>query len=826
MKGERSKPKPTEMTDPDSHGGAKFSNDLTWREQEVLLLLAERMSNREIADNLHLAESTVKDYVSNILSKLYVKNRRQAVERAQELGLLGDQRKPSQRVRTKLPPDATPFVGRQADLDQIQEHLAATRILTLVGPGGAGKTRLAIKTARMICDTFKDGCFFIALTPIRETGEIVRTSAEALQFPLTTNEDPQTQLLRFLQDKQLLLVMDNFEHLLDGVDVVNEIFQAAPGVKIISTSRERLNLQVETVLHVDGLAFPDRQDLIEYQKFDAINLFVQNARKVRPGFDPSDAEYSHIANICRSVEGMPLAIELAAAWLHMLSVSEIEAELEKGLDILSGELRDAPQRHRSIRAVFDHSWKLLEASEQEVVEKLSVFRGGFSRRAAQQVTGAGLTQLAGLVDKSFIHLDPESGRLELHELLRQYVQEKLETDPDAFNSVLEAHALFYAQFMHDRWEHLKGKDQIQALEEIEKDIENVRAAWRYFLDQKNSRQLLKFIYAFWLVHWIRGWNLAGSQLFAEAVSALEGEQDDESKALRALAMANQAYFISWLGLMDKGLELTQEALHVLVQLDIYPSGLVIAYSGRLINLYFARRYEEQVVLTQVLMDAASRTGDQWLIAYSMWAFNLSLFIKRDFSRAREIAEKNLQMVTEIGDEISATLPLISLGHAAFGLGDYEKAKEHYSHCLELSRKTGFHYSMQTSSKYLGKVNLILGNLDEANRYILECLAATNEVGFVRDVINLLADYAGLLAARGKLVEAVELLALVLEHPASNDFRMLEGRIRDTAGELLEVLRFQLTAEEFDSALKRGQELLLENVVSEIIKRRSAYSNPH
>ena len=519
-------------------------DDLTWREQEVLTLLAERQTNREIADQLHLAESTVKDYVGKILSKLYVNNRRQAVERAKTLGLLDHSRKTVVRPQTNLPAEPTPFVGRRDELVQIKQHLGGTRLLTLTGPGGIGKTRLALRTAAEMVDEFEHGCFFVSLAPLRSAEHIIQTIAEAVKFPLATNKDPQEQLLRYLRKRQLLLVMDNFAHLLHGVGIVSEILQAAPAVKILATTRERLNLQNETILIVGGMDYPGQVESINPLNFDAVSLFVQNARKVRTGYDPSPSELGQIVEICQIVEGMPLAIELAAAWLHMLNVDEIIEELEQGLDILTTEVRDAPERHRSIRAIFDHSWSLLNQPEQEIFTRLSVFLGGFTREAAQQVSGASLQLLAGLVNKSLLSHDPDSGRLEVHELLRQYAQEQLEETPQ--NGVLaqEAHAAYYAVFMQHRWQHLKGNRQMLALAEIEADIENVRTAWRFYLDQRNAPQMKMFINSFREIHWIRGWNHAGMELFAEAVSALQGEGDDESVALHALAMAYQGYFMS------------------------------------------------------------------------------------------------------------------------------------------------------------------------------------------------------------------------------------------------------------------------------------------
>jgi len=495
-------------------------NDLTWREQEILLLLAEHCTNREIGEQLHLAESTVKDYVSKILGKLYVKNRRQAVARAKELGLLELKPEKIAAHRINIPAEPTPFVGRRFELAEIQSLLAETRLLTLIGPGGIGKTRLAMKTAFQTSGEYADGVHFVPLAPISSPDRLVQTIAEAVKFPLMTQEDPQAQLLRFLQKKNMLLVMDNFEHLLGGLQIVSEILPRAPGVKILATSREKLNLFSETIFIVGGMDFmlPERPP--GDSRNDASALFIQSANRVCPRFEPSHEELLKIESICQMVEGTPLAIELAAAWLQILNLDEISTELEQGFDLLSTEALDAPERHRSLRAVFNHSWKLLDTKDRETLMHLSIFRGGFTRLAAQQVAGATTKQLMNLVNKSFLTHDPNTSRLNFHELLRQYAEQRLVKSEQARRTIEQSHAVYFADFMVERWQQLQDHRQPQALDEIEADIENVRTAWRYWLEQNDSPQLLKFSKPIWLSHWIRGWHLAGSHLFQQAARQL------------------------------------------------------------------------------------------------------------------------------------------------------------------------------------------------------------------------------------------------------------------------------------------------------------------
>jgi len=606
------------MNKSDFHGVDKYAGDLTWREQEILLLLGERLTNREIAERLHLAESTVKDYVGKIIGKLYVKNRREAVERANALGLLDPELQTEVRSTSNLPADTTPFIGRSRELAEIKRSLAETRLLTLTGPGGIGKTRLAIKAAMEVNGEFNDGKFFVTLAPINTVGQLIQTVAETLRFPLATQEDPKHQLLRYLKPRQLLLVMDNFEHLLDGVGIVSEIIQSAHSVKIIATSRERLNLQCETSFVIAGLGYSNQVSPYDIEINDAAALFIQSARKVRPDFTPSDEELVQITEICRVVQGMPLAIELAAGWLTILQVDEIAAEMGKSLDILSTDMRDSPERHRSIRAVFDHSWSLLDREEQEILMRLAIFRGGFTRDAAQQVSGANLQFLAGLINKSFISRDLGSDRLEFHELLRQCAQEMAYERQDIAASSQEAHAAYYAEFMHFRWEHLKGKRQMLALAQIVNDIENVRAAWRFYLKQKNVSQLWKFIYCLWHVYWIRWWNHAGMELFAQAVEQLSGEPSGEAKAFAAFSMALQGYFMGWLDLSAQGYVLSHEGVQILENYD-QPVALALAYDSLLINAYFQNRFKENIDAANKMIEIANVIDDKWLMAFSQRA---------------------------------------------------------------------------------------------------------------------------------------------------------------------------------------------------------------
>jgi predicted ATPase/DNA-binding SARP family transcriptional activator len=352
----------------------------------------------------------------------------------------------------RVPPQPTPFIGREAELTALDDLIAdpSVRMVTIVGLGGMGKTRLALALAEKVVGSerqlirtatvrsspgaeptllFPNGVFFVSLAPLSGVDQIVPTIAQALDFRLETGQTggltrkPQQQLLDYLHQKRLLLILDNLEHLLSppsegeengGSELLAQILQTAPGIQILATSRERLNLREEHIYSIQGLEFPDWETPVnvahpgEGAEYAAAKLFLQSARRVRPNFELVADDLPYLTRICRLVEGMPLGIELAASWVDMLSLADIAAEIQQGLDFLEKEVRNVPERHRSIRAVFDTSWGRLSEAEQDVFAQLSVFRGGFTREAAQEVTAtreglpASLRMLATLSNKSLL----------------------------------------------------------------------------------------------------------------------------------------------------------------------------------------------------------------------------------------------------------------------------------------------------------------------------------------------------------------------------------------------------------------------------------------
>ena len=300
-------------------------------------------------------------------------------------------------------------------------------------------------------------------------------------------------MLDYLRIKQQLLVIDNFEHVIEAAGLVDKILRGAPGIKILATSRIKLNLDGETIFPVHGLGVNGRNTQESITNNEAVQLFVVTAQRAKPSFQVSQEDVQPLQKILALVQGSPLGILLAAGWVDLLSVTEIADEIARNFDFLETEMRNVPQRHRSIRAAFDYSWRLLDQSERELFSALSVFRGGFTRQAAQKVAGASLRQLANLANKSFLNTNPDSGRYFVHELLRQYGEEALREHADWYAAIKTAHNHFYASFMDETYFRIAHDDQPQALVDIEADIENIRTAWRHLAASGDPAAALQMV---------------------------------------------------------------------------------------------------------------------------------------------------------------------------------------------------------------------------------------------------------------------------------------------------------------------------------------------
>lgn len=433
-------------------------------------------------------------------------------------------------ARHNLPAQTTPFIGREAELAELERLLAdvAVRLVTILGPGGMGKTRLSLEIAARLAygssitpTPFPDGVVFVELEAVTTMEEMVTAVAAALGFAIEKEPEPQRQVCDFLSNKRLLLLLDNFERLIapGGTAVVNAILRAAPQVKLLATSRQKLNLSGETLFLIEGLDFPDWQTTADAMRYSAVQLFVQSARRSRVDFALDEASLPQVTRICRLAAGMPLGIVLAAAWVDMLSLAEIGDEMGADIDFLAGEMGDLPPRQRSMRAVFEYSWELLTERERQLLARLSVFRGGFTREAAQAVAGASLRQLLGLVNKSLALRDAGNGRFSLHDLLRQLAAEKL-ADRGETDTIRTAHSQYYLSWLASHEMGLKQYIMLPTVRMIQADDQNIRTAWLWAAEIGRASLLTSVMesYPYYFAH--IGGEYEANRLYRQALQRL------------------------------------------------------------------------------------------------------------------------------------------------------------------------------------------------------------------------------------------------------------------------------------------------------------------
>jgi predicted ATPase/DNA-binding CsgD family transcriptional regulator len=498
---------------------AQLLDHLTPRETDVLHQLARGLSNREIAQSLDITLNTTKWYLRQIYDKLGAQRRTEAVMIAREIGLLdqGDTQAAVSSSKHNLPYPTTTFIGRSQELADLENLLQRpdVRLITVTGTGGVGKTRLALEVARRQVGVFEDGVYFIPLATLQKPGELFQIVGSALDLKFHGTADAREQVLGYLRQREVLLVLDNFEHLLDeGAHLVGDMLIAIPALQILCTSRQRLNLRGETVFSISGLDYPGWQPG-EFSRYGAVQLFMQRARLADPQIKHSDHTLQKVVHICRLVEGMPLAIELVANWIPSLSLSEISAQVESSLDILMAELHDLPQRQQSIRAVFEHSWKLLDEHEKDVFSKLGVFTGSFSLDASQAVANAPLRVIARLLSKSLLRRDRQSNRYDMHLLVRKFAREKLSA-LGAEQETSHRHAMFFSRFLAKQLPLLKGGGQTRAMEQIKAEYDNCYAAWLWAIDRERGEIIGEMMDVLYLFLHFQAWNEVGTELFQRA----------------------------------------------------------------------------------------------------------------------------------------------------------------------------------------------------------------------------------------------------------------------------------------------------------------------
>lgn len=682
-----------------------------------------------------------------------------------------------------LPVPTTPLVGRQVERAEILKLLEEPRccLVTLVGPGGIGKTRLALGVARQLArersHLFEDGISFVALAAVQSPEELVTALASGLSLSFhgeqgddRTPEAQKLQLLDFLRDKNLLLVLDNFEQLMLGAELLGEILQGARLLKVLVTSRERLNLPQEWIYEVSGMGYPSTNSLVVLEQYSAIELFVQAARRSRADYTLTDAEKACVINICRLLYGLPLAIEMAAAWTRMFSCAEIAQRIENNLDFLTSPLKGVPERHRSLRGVFEHSWLLLSRPEQITLSAISVFIGEFRLEVAEYII-AGALDLArrsapgeftyvpeplllvsALVDKSLVRrvtaktrLYKTVDRFEMHELIRQYAVEKLQDDPGLAQLVIQRYSNYYLHLLDGLFNDIRGERQLDAMDLIGSDIVAIRSAWQSAFSGSYlpvSRRAVETLFQFYNVHSLYN---EGEEDFIRAASGIEqwmrAEQIPAADcpgmlAVHALSLFGAGFFCSGRGDINRAAQLYAQSLEILPLLKEIDRTTLLMYLEFDYTQPQASTAAAQFDQSLAVLRAA---GDRWGVAALLLSHGLYCqSYLPDLGKAASLIQESLSIFRELGDRWGMEVCYNNLALQMYGQGEYEQVKLLTLEGLALSQALADRWQVAEGLLNLGQADTALGNYARAKDDYQTSLSIMRELGSRRSIATHLA----------------------------------------------------------------------------------------
>lgn len=633
-------------------------------------------------------------------------------------------------------PQSSPFFGREEELGEITGLLASppTRLVTLTGPGGFGKTRLAFQAAAEVVEKFKDGVFIVSLAPLLSDHLLIASVATAIQFFFYGAEDPKTQLLGHLKEKEMLLLMDNFEHIIEGAEFVQEILYAASRVKVLATSREKLGVEAEKVFEVKGLRYPLAENAGQMEASSAVQLFMKSAHRIQPHFELATEDRGSLLDICRFLEGMPLGLELSATWVGTLTLPQIAEKIETSRDFLATSMPHLPARHRSLRAVFEYSWILLTEAQKKALKSISVFRGGFTVDAVKKVAGAAEELLERLARKSLVR--KKEGRWEIHELLKYYAKEKLFDDSVEKERSFDAHSRYFSQWLRKRERDLIGPRQQKALEEMVEEIGNIREGWRRAVEKGMVEELGDYLEAYFIVLETKGWFQEGQEAFRQAAQSIrEASSAGSSKPtpvflLLARLLCRWADFERNLGNTPKAEELLKESLEDFRSASAPQlSGYALGGLGKVVETKGDYKAAKALFIKSLktFQKARDRHGSAWALNELGHMESLG----GNFKAAQALIRRSLSHSEAGGDRRSVAHSYILLGDALYGLGQMEESKLFYQKGLEAYLESGDRRGMSWAFLNLGRVAEMLGNYGGARQMYREGMVIAKDLGDLR-----------------------------------------------------------------------------------------------
>jgi predicted ATPase/DNA-binding SARP family transcriptional activator len=738
-------------------------------------------------------------------------------------------------IPNNLPALLTRLIGRDKEQAQVLDLLSKNRLVTLTGPGGIGKTRLALSVVRDMLSDYRDGIFLVDLAPILDAKSVPLSIADALQTGDEVRATGLKGLKDFLSDQRLLLLLDNCEHLVEEVGLIcRELLLACPQLTVLVTSREALKIYGETLWQVPALLTPVSADnpdpshravlVRAIRSNESVELFIDRAMSTLPTFKANDEALFSIGEICRRLEGMPLAIEMAAAHVKTLSVQQIAQRLDRVTDLLQFPASGNLERHATMKAVMDWSYSLLTNTERKLIARLSVFSGSFSLQAVEEICqGDGIHKeeildlMASLVDKSLVGIQPVNPetRFRLHELVRQYARQKL-SDLDLLKHWKDRHLEYFVELAEEAEPRLRGSQQLEWLNRLEIELENLRGALRYGLNDKNypeeqSHQLesaARLAGALWLFWFIRGRFSEGRRCAEQVLVSLE--ISDRTSQVLGKVLNAAASFCYFQGDYSQAEELSQKSLmtckanqdHFGEAISRHHLGLIADARG---DVVLAGKEINQG------LELANSLGEPWLVHVLQSDLSSIADHEGDQHKRLELLKESLETARQIGDRFGILYCLLNLAQVVLERGDTKQAASLTEESLILSREIGEKRGIAFAIERLGCVAMEEGAYQRANKLFQQSLQIMWGTRDRDSIIGCLIELADNFVREGKYEIAARLLA-ACETAKKNFLFGYRFSSQSAYERLIEMIPNHLEEGTFTAAWTLGSLMSLEQVV--------------
>jgi predicted ATPase/class 3 adenylate cyclase len=725
--------------------------------------------------------------------------------------------------RNNLPLQPTPLVGREKEVSEVCNLLRSgeTRLLTLTGPGGTGKTRLALQAAADLLEDFPDGTFFVQLATLTDADLFISAVAETLGVRETGEQALDDSLKNYLSERRMLLVLDNFEQVLEAAPTVTELLTVAPELKVLTTSRAPLGLYGEHEFPVPPLSMPDLKrppPLERLTQYEAVGLFVERARALKPDFSITNESAPAVAEICVRLDGLPLAIELAAARIKMLPPRAMLQRLGSRLKLLTGGARDLPERQRTLRATIEWSHALLDEGERVLFARLSVFSGGRTLEAIEAICDAEgdlpvetFEGVSSLLDKSLLRQEEGPGgepRFVMLETVHEFAREKLRQSAEA-EEIKRVHAEYFLNLAEEADPELRGPDQLQWLERLEAEHDNMRAALTWALELKEVELALRLGGALWWFWWMRSHNSEGRR-WLEAALVMDGRGSPE---VRAMALAGVGYLGLEQGDLDRAKEVCEEGLELLAHEGREASeAKLILLAGLGWVVWEREEYEQAKQLFEESLAPSREMRDTWWLATSLSNLAVVSHFLGNSEKATELYEQSMDLFREQGDKRRLATCLNNLAMVVCSQGELGRAAKLIEESVALLRELGARGVVSIGLCNLGWIALLQDDLGRAADLYRESLSLSWETGVNPVVQRTLEGLACVAGAEGEAQRAARLWG------AAQTLHETKGIPRDTdfldeADARISAVRLGMREEAWEEAWRKGRGMTLDEAVS-------------